>query len=110
MPTIPLGSSGDVGGGVPAVEFNLLTDVQDRITQLQCINRSMSACWASITQDSNGRTAGMRFPPSDGPAENPVPKETLITIGTGVAVRIRAILDSRNRITDLSKEIIWPYA
>lgn len=100
MPIIPFGSCGDIGGGVPAVEFNLITDATGVVTTFQCINRSGYAVWGMIQQDSNKREYKGRFLPN---------QETNISVPTGQAQRIVINFDEQGHIMDMNKEIIWPY-
>ena len=100
MPIVPFGSAGDIGGGVPAVEFNLITDVAGVITTFQCINRSEFAAYGMIKQDSNGREYKGTFQPN---------QETNISVPTGQAQRIIIEFDERGHILDTGKELIWPY-
>lgn len=99
MATIQLGSVGDDGAGNPLVQFELEVDSNNRATALRCINNSTEAAWGSLTQASSGRTVGLRFPPGT----------TVLAIPTTVALRIMALLDSRGRLTNIDRNIVWPY-
>lgn len=82
------------------VRAELDWDASLRVVTLRVINNTAQACYLSVTQTSNGRTRGQRFPPND---------TTVLTIPTTVAQRIQGQLDPRNRFNGVEFAFIWPY-
>lgn len=99
MATRGIGSIGDDGAGNPLVAWSIEIDNSGRVTALVCVNSTQQAAWGSITQISNGRTAGARFPPG----------ATNVPISTGQSQRILAAFDERGRLVDFTMDLLWPY-
>lgn len=97
--TRQIGGDGDPARGYVFWEIDF-DDAKLLLTAVRCRNESSEATYGSVTQISNGRTYGMRFPPNS---------TTNIAIPTGQAQKIDISIMPSGKLDGVHYSFVWPY-